>query len=79
VAVRVAGRHVQRGVRGGAGAGYRCDPVDRQHGSGGRLHPRTEIGHHAAGRRDPLVHQLPFLVEAMLAAFIGVVLALLAC
>ena len=47
---------VQRGVRGGVGAGGRRGVVDRQHGSGGRLHPTHRDRHHATGRRQSVVH-----------------------
>ena len=48
-AVRGARRHVQRRVRGRVGAGDRRGAVDRQHGSGRRLHPAHRDRHHAAG------------------------------
>ena len=55
-AVRGARRAVQCGVRGGARAGGRCDPVDSQHGSSGGLYASHRDRHHAVGRRQPLVY-----------------------
>ena len=52
----------QRGVRGGVGAGGRRGAVDRQHGSGGRLHPTHRDRHHATGRRQSVVHPAAVLV-----------------
>ena len=67
----------QRRVRGCGGAGGRRNPVDRQHGSSRGLHRRTEIGIMRLVGASRWYTQLPFLVEAMLAATTGVVIAIL--